>query len=484
MSDAVPFVVCRADGGPGIGGGHVARMAALAGAFRRAGGRVALATRGDAAPGFAETLTLAGDPDSEPAALARRWPGGADLLVVDHYGRDAGFEVACRPWARKILAVDDLAGRTHAADAVLQVAPPPGAPPSWPGAEALTGFAYAPLRRDIARARPTIRRAPGRPVGHVLISMGAVDGADATSQALAALAEAGFRGAADIALGRAAPHRARVAAALGRLPFRATLHVDADMPALIAAADLGLGAGGVGALERACLGLPGIVVPVADNQRPTAALLDVAGAARAVEDDLAAALARMLGDAAARRAQIDAAFATVDGFGPERVRLALAPPALADGAPVTLRRAWAADEERVFAWQRDPATRRYFRHPAPPTRAEHAAWFASVRADPARHLMIVEHGGEPAGTLRLDWQGCHGGADRYEISIAVAAERAGRGIGRAALAQARDLLPTAAFVAEILPGNAASLALFARAGYVDRGDGSHVSRPLRAEESP
>jgi UDP-2,4-diacetamido-2,4,6-trideoxy-beta-L-altropyranose hydrolase len=480
VSDAAPFVVCRADGGPGIGGGHLARMAALADSFRRVGGRVALATRGGAAPGFDATLTLAGPVADEPATLARRWPGGADLLVVDHYGRDAAFEAACRPWARRILAVDDLAGRAHASDAVLQVAPPAGPPPAWPGALALTGADYALLRRDFARARPTLKRAPEKPVARVLVAMGAVDTADATARALAALAEAAYRGA----VGRQAPHRARVAAALDRLPFRATLHIDADMPALIAAADLGLGAGGVGAFERACLGLPGVILPVAENQRPSAALLAEAGAACVTEADPAPTLKRLLADADERRALSAASFAIVDGLGTERVRVALAPPILAGGRAVTLRPARAADVEAVFAWQRDPATRRHFRNPAPPTPAEHAAWFAAVRADPARRLMIVEHGGAPAGTLRLDWHEREAGVDAYEISVAIAPDRMGQGIGGAALAGARALLPAARFVAAIRPGNAASLALFARAGYGPAGDGTHVSRPLRAEETP
>ena len=51
------------------------------------------------------------------------------------------------------------------------------------------------------------------------------------------------------------------------------------MPALTAAADLAIGAGGSSTWERCCLGLPTITVVLADNQRGAAAALAERGAA-------------------------------------------------------------------------------------------------------------------------------------------------------------------------------------------------------------
>src|SRR3546814_18310398 len=53
-------------------------------------------------------LTTTGDPADEIAALTQ---GPADLLVVDHYGRDAAYETACRQACRRILAIDDAPGQ-------------------------------------------------------------------------------------------------------------------------------------------------------------------------------------------------------------------------------------------------------------------------------------------------------------------------------------------------------------------------------------
>src|SRR3546814_8978638 len=67
-----------------------------------------------------EALTTTGDPADEIAALTR---GPADLLVVDHYGRDAAFETACRRACRRILAIEDTPGRRHDCDILLDPTP-------------------------------------------------------------------------------------------------------------------------------------------------------------------------------------------------------------------------------------------------------------------------------------------------------------------------------------------------------------------------
>jgi len=64
-----------------------------------------------------------------------------------------------------------------------------------------------------------------------------------------------------VVLGSTAPSRDAIAALPG-----VDLHIDAqDMAQLIAQADIGVGGGGVGAWERACLGLPSILLILADN---------------------------------------------------------------------------------------------------------------------------------------------------------------------------------------------------------------------------
>ena len=112
-------VVFRADASAALGGGHLVRCLALATAFAEAGWHVGFAVNGGAlsvvpalAEAVADVLVVNGDDDEVPA-LAERWPDGATLLIVDHYGRGAAFERRCRPWAAATPVIDDLAEPGH-----------------------------------------------------------------------------------------------------------------------------------------------------------------------------------------------------------------------------------------------------------------------------------------------------------------------------------------------------------------------------------
>ena len=159
-----PLAVFRADATPQIGAGHVMRCLALAERLQEDGWDTAIAIGrdgGDAMPAFAterlDIVTLDVAAKDEVVAMAAQWPGGCNLLVVDHYGRGAEFEHACRPWAAKILAFDDLLDRTHDSDFLVDPAPGRGGDDyaqSVPdNCLRLFGPAYMPLRSGFARAR-------------------------------------------------------------------------------------------------------------------------------------------------------------------------------------------------------------------------------------------------------------------------------------------------------------------------------------------
>lgn len=476
--------VFRADCGPGIGNGHVVRGLALARALAADGWRIGLAF-GESQPGSLprlapfEALSMAGcDESAEPAALAARWPEGCDLLVADHYGRGAAFESACRPWARRILAIDDIADRAHDCDILLDQSPGrraadyDGLDP--PQCLRLIGPDHALLRPQFACLRGLAETRPG-PARRVVVTMGATDSKNATGLVLDGLARLETALEIDVALGRAAPHLAAIRERIAAFGGRARLHVEVeDMAALMTGADFAIGAGGVGAIERCCLGLPAVVIETADNQRRVITGLAMAGAIvtlgprRGVD---AAAVARAAGflasDGDARRLMAARAAMQCDGLGTARVALALAQaPTARDGRPVALRPARPGDAETVLPWQQDPATRRHFRNPAPPRREDHIAWFGRRLADPRSHMEMILHGGAPAGVLRLDRRGdTPDGPAGFEVSILVAPGSTGMGIGRIALGLARRLMPTADLFAEVADANLASQRIFAASGY-------------------
>jgi RimJ/RimL family protein N-acetyltransferase len=109
-----------------------------------------------------------------------------------------------------------------------------------------------------------------------------------------------------------------------------------------------------------------------------------------------------------------------------------------------------------------------------PSPSEHIAWLNRTLDDPARMLCIVLANDQPVGMLRLDRSEDETG---FEVSIVISERHAGRGLARAALAQARRMLPFTELRATVLPGNERSHALFRAAGYRLGQDGLYRLTP-------
>lgn len=491
-----PEAVFRCDAASLIGSGHAVRCLALADALTAAGWSCAFAS----APGTTETvpaLARSGyrlikltDAGQEPALLKAAIPQGCDLLVVDHYGRDAGFEAACRAWAARILVGDDLADRRHECDYLLDPTlgrKPADYAPLTPGnCRMLLGPEFALLRPQFPAARPAAlaRRASPQAIRRILVSLGGTDPSNLTARVLKGIVLSGVEAAVDVVLGGAAPHLGEVRALAASIPLPITLHTAVDdMAALMSTADLAVGAAGTTSWERCTLGLPSVMLVIADNQELVARSLDQVGAAACLgrpesvtEEHLAAQLRAFaanpdrLGAMAARAADL------CDGRGTQRILLALLQPEKSKhGDPVTLRLVCADDEAMILDWQRDPATRRYARNPAVPTAEEHHGWMTARLADSDCFFTIIEYAQVPAGVLRLDRKKNAGNA--HEVSIFVAPERQRQGLGACALALARQLLPGTELIAEVLPENKGSAQLFSLAGYKRYDDGLLHSPP-------
>jgi len=492
---AAPLVLFRCDASPAIGAGHVSRCLALAEAFAEAGWRVRIVVGAETmgtAPALAkygDAVRVLGGNESDVAALREQAGEGADLLVVDHYGREAAFEMACRAFARKIFVLDDATGRRHDCDILVDAAAPSAG--SYAGlvpahARLLTGPDYALLGRAFLQQRATaLARRDGRPVTTILVACGATDPPNATEAVLDVLAEIAPNASVTVVLASTAPHAARIRARAGG---NVRLILDAEnMAGLMANADLTVGAPGTTAFERAALGLPSIQITLAGNQRGVARLMVEAGAALdagALDDGLAlrlrSLLLTLLADGGARMQLARAGSRLVDGRGATRSMLAaLDPVAAKDDARVALRLADAHDEAWLLELQCQPDLRRYFRNPAVPSAQEHRQWMERTLADPDRLLLIVECDGTAAGMLRLDRLPDRDGVARREVSIAIDPHYAQRGVGTAALALVQRLLPGAVLEADILPDNRPSQRAFARAGFRSAGGDRYRHEPLQ-----
>ena len=326
----------RADASSTLGGGHIFRCLTLADALADSGWRCTFVCK----PGTREVVPALGrsrhdivdlhGPDESSFLQALR-PSGADLLIVDHYGLDAKLEAACRPWVRRILVIDDGLGRDHDCDILLDQNL--GADPSTYHSHVpdrchlLLGPNFALLRPQFstARAGALARHLAKRPVQRLLISLGAADPAKLASRVVAAIA--GLPLEIDVVLGSASAQEQAIHELASRLGLSVRVHVDVtDMAALMSAADLAVGASGSTSWERCCLGLPSLIVVLAENQQDIAASLDRAGAALDLGmadtvsiQKLTAALEMLYHDEGRCFAMAERAAAICDGEGARRV---------------------------------------------------------------------------------------------------------------------------------------------------------------------
>ena len=273
----MPLAVFRADASLSLGIGHVMRCSALAEALVAAGWRTAFACSAETVeiyPSLAISqhdiapLKEFGD---EADALRQRWPRGCDLLVVDHYRLGAAFETAARGWARRILAIDDLADRSHDCDFLLDTALG-RASETYEAlvpehCRLLLGPRHALLRPQFAaaRARALARRGKAQTVRRLLVSLGGTDPADVTAKVVEGIGRSGIDAEIDVVAGLAAA--GGIERAAGQIPQRIRLLRDVtDMARLMVEADMAVGAGGSTTWERCCLGLPTVLVTLASNQ--------------------------------------------------------------------------------------------------------------------------------------------------------------------------------------------------------------------------
>ena len=426
-----------------------------------------------------EIFTIDCDVAQEAEILSQRWPDGVDWLIVDHYQRDRVFETACRPWAKKIMVLDDLADRPHDCDLLLDQTLDRKAEDyaalSMPDCRLLLGTSYALLRREFRAMRKSHPRSvsPTKETLRVLITLGGTDPDNVTETCLDALQQCGISAEVDVIAGQGFASLDRLRERCESLEgFR--LHVGPhNMGALMAEADLAIGAAGTTSWERCCLGLPTIMLILADNQQENAKQLSAAGAVKVIEGDnpdtaqgIAAALKELDEDRTRLHEMSAKAAALCDGQGSLRTILALLPEQpTRDGIGVQLRLAEAKDEATLLYWQQQPSIRALARNPSVPTEAEHHAWFWNRLSSESCFITLIEHGGEIAGMLRLDRIDTSDQREVLEVSIVVDDRHRGVGVGLAALRQIRVWMPGVEFRAETLPDNNPSIALFRSAGY-------------------
>lgn len=484
-------VLIRADASMSIGSGHIARCMTLAQVLRKQGDEVIFACRqlpgnllqrledrGFTAHGLPGAYSqeqgadieasLPWQADIDALELALDDSARFDWLVVDHYGLDAQWETAARRFADRLMAIDDLANRSHTADLLLdqnysaQALDQPYL--SWVDAKCRTllGPRFALLREQFDCAPIEIRPF----VKQVVVNFGGFDAARQVHAAMLALQ--GFEELeVDFVAGLNNPDwEAMSALAASRPNWRLHALVD-DFFSMLQRADLFIGAGGGTTWERAALGLPTICVSVANNQQLNAHLLAEAGGhlylgphEQLDPERMIDAVAVLRGNRELRASFAARSRALVDGLGARRVAAAMLAPVL------QLRVATAQDARLLFEGRNALSVRQWAFNSEPIDWHSHVRWLEQTLVNDHRLLLIAETSQGPLGVLRYDQQG-----ERAEVSLYLMPGHAGMGWGGALLGSGERYVrrhwPHVRIIeARVMADNAVSLKLFQSAGYV------------------
>jgi UDP-2,4-diacetamido-2,4,6-trideoxy-beta-L-altropyranose hydrolase len=339
MSSPATLII-RADGGVAMGTGHIMRCIALAQAWHDAGGICVLAVA-EASPALKQrvqsegievvsTAGAAGTPEdaAEFAGLAEKRYAG--WVVSDGYQFGFDYQQRVKDAGLKLLTIDD-SGRIgkYAADLVLDQNVDAYEKP-YQDRKAYTrlllGSRYAMLRREFARWRKWKREIDASG-GKVLITMGGSDPRNLTPRVIQAFSRLHSNVELAVVVGGSNPNIQSVKDAAALFPGKIQLWENVpDMPDLMAWADIAVAGAGTTGWEMCLLGLPAILLDVADNQTPIALGLVRNGAALHVsprhsgwEDMLAERARELLASFDDRQSMSTAGRRLIDGEGAARV---------------------------------------------------------------------------------------------------------------------------------------------------------------------
>ena len=208
----------------------------------------------------------------------------ADWLILDHYDLDASYETQARNWSNQILVIDDLANRKHDCDILVdqtygrntndykELVPEQ--------CQILAGAQYALLRPQFSEHRSeALKRREKEAVESILLFISGSDPQNVTTRVLQALEGYSDQLNVNTIIGGGAPYLEEIKKIISSTKHNVVLYTDVqNMADFMTKADIAIGAGGTTSWERCALGLPALVVEIADNQSKIIQELDKAEA--------------------------------------------------------------------------------------------------------------------------------------------------------------------------------------------------------------
>jgi UDP-2,4-diacetamido-2,4,6-trideoxy-beta-L-altropyranose hydrolase len=481
----VGTLLFRADASQAMGHGHVMRCLALAQAWQDRGGDCMFAMA-EPIPVLEARLRSenipvtpisarhgSADDATQLAELARK--NNARWIVVDGYQFGIDYQRALTDAGHKLLAIDDYGHvGNHVADIVLDQNA--GTAENFylnraPYTKLLLGTRYAMLRREFKPWRNWKREIP-LIARKILITAGGSDPANLALRAIQALDFLHADGIeATVVVGSHNPHVQGLKNLGEKAQCRVRMAIDpSNMPELMASADVAISSAGSTCWEMCMMGLPAIIVDVAENQRPIAQELNARGISlrislpQANPGNIASNLDSLLVSLKRRQQMSSEGREIIDGRGAERAIAAMLV------REFTLRHANSGDLRLLWDWANDPSVRQASFSPNTIPWHDHEDWFAKKISDPSCFLMMFEDTNVPVATVRTQ----AGSRHDTEISITIAPAYRGHGLASALLERSLETIfkssPAERVHAFIKPENNASSKSFENAGFVFLGN--------------
>lgn len=433
-------LLIRADANPEMGTGHVMRCLALAQAWQDTGGEASFVVAYEMpkieprliAEGFS-VHHISAAPGSEEDAVqtdALAVSMKACFVVVDGYHFGSQYQRLIKGSGNRLLFIDDYGhAGSYCSDLVLNqnlYATEDLYKKREPFTQLLLGPSFVLLRREFNSWHGLSKKTP-HAASKVLVTLGGSDPDNVTLkviESLQSLAIGGIEVTAVVGGSNAHANRLEAAAKDSRIPLR-LVRSATNMQELMAWADMAISSGGTTSWEMAFMGLPALIVVLAENQAAVAEKLEHAGAALNLgwHDELTcqkirSAVENLMIDSEKRESISRRGQQLVDGFGANRVVDAIWEKI------IHFRYAAEDDCELIYKWANDAEARAASFHPGIITLEEHRSWFHKKLMNPdCIFLISLDDAGTPIGEVRFDLEG-----DEAIMSINIGREFRGNGL--------------------------------------------------------
>lgn len=282
----------RVDASIAIRSGHVMRCLALAQAWQNLGGNAIFAVATDIGKlqtrletegiTIHQLSVISGSREDGEAVIALAQKLGVSWVVVDGYQFGGNYQQQLKAAGLNVLFLDDYGHAEHySVNLVLNQnlgANENLYPHRKNDTQLLLGTQYALLRREFWQWQNWKREIPPT-ASKILVTLGGADPDNVTLKVMQALSAMETEGLEVVVIvGGSNPHYEQLQAVAQASPFPMTLKQNVtNMPEWMAWADIAVAAGGSTNWELAFMGLPSVIITVADNQSAIAQQLGKMG---------------------------------------------------------------------------------------------------------------------------------------------------------------------------------------------------------------